>query len=37
MSNSRAVVHKQQQQQTEHWQKPRQGWYKCNVDAGYND
>ncbi|PNY10804.1 hypothetical protein L195_g007393 [Trifolium pratense] len=37
MRNSRTVVYKQQQQQTEQWQKPRQGWYKCNVDSGYHD
>jgi hypothetical protein len=28
--------HNVQQQQVLHWQKPMQGWYKCNVDAGFH-
>ncbi|PNY08274.1 hypothetical protein L195_g004791, partial [Trifolium pratense] len=30
-------VHEQVQQQTEQWKKSRQGWYKCNVDAGFHE
>ncbi|MCI19614.1 trypsin/chymotrypsin inhibitor, partial [Trifolium medium] len=28
--------HAEQQQQTLQWQRPAQGWYKCNVDAGFH-
>ncbi|CAJ2678023.1 unnamed protein product [Trifolium pratense] len=32
---SRNSVH-EQQQYTLQWQKPSQGWYKCNIDAGFH-
>jgi ribonuclease HI len=29
-------VHRARQQHATTWQKPIQGWYKCNVDAGFH-
>jgi hypothetical protein len=32
---SQVTRHVAQQQQLDRWETPQQGWYKCNVDAGF--
>ncbi|GAU45901.1 hypothetical protein TSUD_401110 [Trifolium subterraneum] len=36
-SYSRPDARGEHQQQLLQWKKPRQGWYKCNVDAGFHE